>query len=279
MPIQSNKYPLNPEEDLLVIHSDNKPLSPEDVDDLEGPIDEEEPLELPDVFKTVDVLKKQGLELLGDRESCSGGIFGPIFKLKVKDIESGEEFFLLERTFTDVKDIERRFCILETGGLPGKPDSEPSYEIINKTDNHKNKLVIDYLYNEEHALRDLQGIKGIPKFFGAVYDDFKGSILMEYIDGPDLSMVLMQNKSERPNLDILVTLEKVKSVYTAAAEKGFINNSPVGGTVMLDDKYDPYLADWYLYSQGRIDADGPVRDKYLQGLKDIEDLKKSLASL
>lgn len=269
-------YPLNPEEELLIINPDDEPLSPEQVESLEGPVNKDEQLELPDIFKTSDTLNQQGFELVGDREPCSGGIFGPIFKLKVKNKETGKEGYILERTFTEVDDIERRFCLLETDSLSNIPDSEPRYEIVNNTDHHQDKLVIDYLYNEAQALKELQGIEGIPQFHGAVYDDLKGSILMEFIDGPDLSMILMQKKEERPDFNISEILEKLKKIYTQAAERGFINNSPVGGTVMLDRSGNPYLSDWYLYSRGNIEAEGPIRDKYLQGLRDIENLEKSL---
>jgi len=269
------KYPLNEEEELLIIHPEDKPLSPEQFEELEKPIDEDEQLELPDIFKTKDLLLSQGLELISEREPCSGGIFGPIFKLKVKNIKTGECFFVLERTFTEVKDIERRFCLVETSSLPGRPDSEPRYEVVNNIDHHQDKLVIDYLYNEERALRDLQGLTGIPKFYGAVYDDLRGSILMEFIDGPDLSMVLMEEPEKINKFKVIEILEKLKQIYTKAAELGFINNIPVGGTVMLDQKNNPYLADWYLYSQGKIGFEGPIRNKYLQGLQDIENLQKS----
>lgn len=269
-------YPLNNQEELLTINSGDEPLSPEQVEDLEGPANEAEKLKLPDIYKVRDVLVNEGYELIGDREPCSGGAFGPIYKLKVKDIKTGQEMFVLERTFTEIKDIERRFCLVGVSEQPWKNDSEPRYEILNHKNHEKDKLVIDYLYNEAKALKDLQGIKGIPHIFGAAYDDLNGSILTEFIDGPDLSMILLESKEIIESWNVPEILEKLKKVYTQAAERGYINNGPVGATVMVDSTGQPYLADWYLFSQGLIDSEGPIKDKYLQGLREIEELEQSL---
>jgi hypothetical protein len=269
-------YPLNNQEELLTINPEDQPLSPEQVEDLESPINEAEALKLPDIFKVKDVLAGQGLELLSDREICSGGVFGPIFKLKVKEIASGQEFYIIERSFTEIKDIERRFCLVEMDDMVSKNDSEPRYEIINNADHHKNKIVIDYLYNEERALKALQGIPGIPKFYGAAYDDLSGSLLQEFVDGPDLSMLLLENKESLRSWNIPEILEKLKNIYTQAAEAGFIHNNPAGATVMIGPDRQPYLADWYLYSQGLINQEGPIKEQYLEGLKGIEEVEKRL---
>ncbi len=269
-------YPLNNQEELLTINSEDEPLSPEQVDDLEGPANEAEKLKLPDIYKVRDVLMREGYELISDREPCSGGAFGPIYKLKVKEIKTGQEMFVMERTFTEIKDIERRFCLVGVTEQPWKNDSEPRYEILNNQNHEKDKLVIDYLYNEAKALKDLQGIKGIPRLFGAAYDDLNGSILTEYIDGPDLSMILLEDKKVIESKNVPEILEKLKKVYTQAAERGYINNSPIGATVMIGPDGQPYLADWYLFSQGVINEEGPIKDKYLQGLREIEELEKNI---
>ncbi len=278
-------YHLNNEEDLLVLNQedklnpDDKPLDARQIEDLEGPTDQNAGLELPGLFKVKKELSRSGLELEGDREPCSGGSFGPIFKLNTVETATGNKIPLIERTFTEVKDIERRFSLAEVSETPWHTDSEPRYEIIHANDHHEDKLVIDYLYNEAKALQALRGIPGIPKLYGAVYDDLSGSIIEEYIDGEDLSLVLLKTKEELKNYYLIKIVEKLKETYTKAAEAGFIHNNPTGATIMLDAEQQPYLADWYLYSQGMITSDGPIREKYLQGLNDLENLEKSLVNL
>lgn len=278
-------YPLNNEEELLVlnpediINPDDKPLNAEQIEDLEGPADQNAGLELPDLIKVQKELSRSGLELDGDREPCSGGSFGPIFKLNAIETATGKKIPLIERTFTEVKDIERRFSLAEVSETPWRTDSEPRYEIINSNDHHEDKLVIDYLYNEAKALQALKDIPGIPKLYGAVYDDLNGSILEEYIDGEDLSLILLKSKEELKSYNLIKIVEKIKETYTKAAEAGFIHNNPTGATIMLDANQQPYLADWYLYSQGVISSEGPIKDKYLQGLSDLEALEKSLVNL
>ncbi len=272
-------YNLGGQKELLTIYESDQALSLEQVEDLEGPVNPDKKLELPDLSKVREVLRESGWELIGDRESCSGGAFGPIFKLKVREMTSGKELFLMERTFTEMQDIERRFGLVEIESVPSSHnnlDSEPRYELINQSDHHQDKLIIDYLYNEARALKELQAVKGVPKFYGAVYDDLNGSILTEFIDGPDLSMIVLRGKQAIIEWNVPELLEKVKKIYTAAAEAGFIHHNPVGATIMIGPDREPYLADWYLYAQGRIDAESPIRDKYLQGLRDIEEFEKML---
>ena len=274
----SKAYTLNGEEKLKVLRSRDEvePLSAEQIEDIEGPADND-PLIVTEFLKTKDVARKNGVEILGDRKILSGGSFGQIFKLEARDLESGKDISLIERTFTEIKDIEKRFCSVDID-TPWQKDSEPRYKIENNKDKHKDRLIIDYLYNEAQALKDLQGIDGIPRFYGAVYDDLNGSILEEYIDGPDLSAMTVKEKHKRAGWDIVAIIEKLKKVYTQAAERGYIHNDPSRSTVMIDQKQQPYLADWYLYSKGNIEADGPIKDKYLQGLQELEELEKSVQS-
>jgi serine/threonine protein kinase len=250
-------------------------LSELEIDDIEGPVDDD-PLVLTDFLKLIDVAKENKLEVLGERELLSSGAFGPIYTFEAKELNKGKKIKIVERCFSEVKDIERRFALIKIN-TPWQKDSEPRYEIQNSKNEKRNRLIIDYLYNEEQALKTLQGIKGIPKFYGAVYDELNGSILEEYVDGPDLSMLLLKDKKDRQEWDVMEILDKVKQVYMQAAKFGYIHNNPSQATIMLDKKsQQPYLADWYLYSRGNIEADGPIKDKYVQGLKEIEKLKKSL---
>ncbi len=272
----SKIYHPNDHEDLLVFNPDDEPLKPEQIEDLEGPLNKEAKLVLPDLIKVKDELLQHDLELRGEREICSSGVFGPLFKLRAFDPKTGQEIYLLERTFTDVQDLERRFSLAAVSNTPWRTDSEPRYEIINPLDHHQDKLIIDYLYNEAKALEDLQGVKGVPKFYGAVYDDLRGSILEEFITGSDLSEILMAGKEQiKKNWPLADIFEQIKKTYTQAAEMGFIHNNPAGGTIMIGADKQAYLADWYLYSQGLINNEGPIKEKYLQGLKDLEDLEKN----
>jgi len=258
----------------LKIEDKHRALNTEELNDIEGPADND-PLIVAEFLKVSDKLRKNGVEVISDREQLSSSIFGPIYKFEAREIISDKKITIVERCFGEVQDIERRFSSFKIDSLWQK-DSEARYEIINKQNQEENRLIIDYLYNEEQALKNLQGIKGIPKFYGAVYDGLNGSILEEYVDGPDLSMLLLKNEEDRQEWDIMAILEQIKNTYKQAAEYGYIHNDSSHATIMLSQKQEAYLADWYLYSQGNIQEEGPIKDKYLQGLKDLEDLEKDL---
>lgn len=267
---------LNPEEKIIAVkkEDEHRLLSVEEVEDIEGPADDD-PLVVTEFLKVVDKLRKNGLEILSEREQLSAGAFGPIYTFEAKESLGDKKVIIVERCFSEIQDIERRFASIKID-TPWRKDSEARYEIINNINEDKHRLIIDYLYNEEQALKNLQGIKGIPKFYGAVYDGLNGSILEEYVDGPDLSMLILKNEEDRQDWDLMAILEKIKITYTQAAERGYIHNDPSHATIMLSKKQEPYLADWYLYSQGNIQTEGPIKDKYLQGLKDLEELEKRL---
>jgi len=276
--LKPETYEAHDLEDIIVLDKKDEPLSPEQISDLEGPIDTNIPLKLPDFLEIKKQLEKDGFEVISDREPCSGGAFGPLFKIKVRDAKTGQEKYIIERTFTEVSDIERRFSLIEKDNFENGADSEPRYEIINHKDKKEDKLVIDYLYNEEKALRALQEIKGIPKFYGAVYNDLLGSTLQEFIDGYDLSLALMQEKnidSER----LAKILKKVEEIYRQAAEMGYVHGDPLGATIMVDGQDQPYLTDWYLYSQGSIESDEETKEKYLSGLNKIYELQHKIMAL
>ena len=265
-------------EDIIVLDKKDEPLSPEQISDLEGPIDANAPLKLPDFLEIKKQLQECGFETINDREPCSGGVFGPLFKIKVRDVKTDQEKYIIERTFTEVHDIERRFSLTERVNFENGTDSAPRYEIVGHEDEKEDKLVIDYLYNEEKALRALQEIKGIPKFYGAVYNDLLGSTLQEFIEGYDLSIILMQEK----NIDLerlASILKKVEEIYVQAAERGYIHGDPIGSTIMVDSQDQPYLTDWYLYSQGSIELDEEVKRKYLNGLNKIFEVQQKILAI
>ncbi len=266
-------FNINGQEDLILLNEEDERLSSEQIYDLEGPIDNEEPLEIPDFLEIIKELRNNDLEVIGEREPWSGGVFGPIFRIKTRSISTGKEQYVIERTFTEVKDIERRFSLVNSKENIYLNDSEPRYKIVNHLDQGKDKLVIDYLYNEERALLDLQKIEGVPKFYGAVYDDLLGSTLEEFIDGYDLSEVLLQETIGDVN-NIISILEKVKIIYIKAAELGYIHGDPVGSTIMVDRKNNPYLTDWYLYAHGSFTSNNDLNKKYIKGLEQINELQK-----
>jgi len=47
---------------------------------------------------------------------------------------------------------------------------------------------------------------------------------------------------------------------------------------MVDKNNQPYMVDWYLYSRGNIKEEGPIRERYLQGLQELESLGKNWSS-
>lgn len=272
---EQESYDLNNQEKLIILNKKDQPLSPEQVDDLEGPLDNDVPLQLPDFNIVKKELLARGFEVIGEREPCSGGSFGPLFKIKIRDQKNGEEKYIIERTYTEVKDIERRFLMVENI-KEESVDSEPRYKIISEQEQVEGKLVIDYLYNEEKALKVLQDLKGIPRFYGAVYDDLMGSTLEEFIDGYDLNLVLM-NKEGVSQERLVNILNKVKTIYIEAANLGYIHGDPGGSTIMIDKNTDePYLADWYLYSYGSIENDSEIKKRYLEGLEKISWLQQRI---
>jgi len=274
MPNQES-YELNDQEKLVILNKKDKPLSPEQVNDLEGPIDNDVPLQLPDFDAIKKELLDQGFEVIGGRELCSGGIFGPLFKIKIRNQKNGEERDIIERTYTEVKDFERRFSLVNNA-KEDQVDSEPRYKIVNEQEQGEDKLVIDYLYNEEKAFKALKELEGIPRFYGVVYDNLMGSTLEEFIDGYDLNLVLM-NKEKISQERLVKILTKVKTTYIQAANLGYVHGDPGGSTIMVDKKTDePYLTDWYLYSFGSIENDQEVKKRYLEGLEKISWLQQRI---
>jgi hypothetical protein len=256
---------------LEVLRGGDKPMTKEVLDELNGPLNKEDGLQITSFDKVKEVIESQGYEVIGDREQISNGSFGPLYKIKFKD-SSGEEKYLMERCFVRTQAWEKR---VEVEGLfrESEPDSQPRFNFFG-SDKFKNKFIVDYLYNEEIALKKLQGIEGVPVFYGSVDENYLfGSTLQEFIDGYDLASL---DKKELVGLGFSLPeiIERIKRTYRKAAESGFILNDPAGGTIMIDKKGVPYIADWYLYSQGHIHNEGPLKELYLKGLKELDDMGK-----
>lgn len=210
-------------------------------------------LRSPEFLAVTKELEAHNLAVIGEREVLSGGTFGPIFKIRARDILTGEEQDLVERVYT----------------------SALRYQKIDLALNQKTEI-IDLLDSEEKALHALRGIRGIPRVYGVVNGGEKGSLLEQYIDGVDFITILNNGDTEM----IGEILAKIKAVYSAAAEKGYILGDVVNSTIMIDAKTrQPYLMDWYYRSEGSIAIDGPIREQYLDGLKAIDNLAAEVNNL
>jgi len=224
-------------------------------------------------------LEEEGCEMIGNRESLSSGAMGPICRIKIRDNNSGKERYVVEKTFVNGGDSTKkkfsgqRFTVWESVPKGHRNEIKSRLGIVNKETGEVDVVVIDWLYNEEKALKELGDIPGIPKSYGAVYDGLKGSILEEYIDGYD-SALIIDNVNSRE--EIFEIFKKIKETYIKAAERGYIYNGPDGSTVMVDkENNQPYLIDWYNHSEGEMESDGPVRKKYEDGLKEIMEWQES----
>jgi len=261
----------NNHEDLIVLNPEDEPLTSERLNAIKP--DQEQGEDNVDIGTIKAELSKNNLELIGDREKISGGIFGPLFRLTVRDLKTGAEKYILERTFAKTKGISRRFSCSELNDPKDETDFEPRY----RSKTNPKQIIIDYLYNEREALTELNGIKGIPQLYGAVDSRSCGSILTEYINGHDLNSLLM---AEDKNFTLITQiLEQVKETYIQAAKRGYIHNQPIGSTIMVDAKTNQaYLADWYLYCHGTIEGgdNNPLARKYQAGLAEIENLEKAI---
>jgi hypothetical protein len=256
---------------LEVLRRGDKPIDIEALDELNGPLNTEEGLQITSFDKVKEVLDTQGYEVIGEREQISNGSFGPLYKIKFKD-SSGEEKYLMERCFVRTQAWEKR---VEVEGLfrESEPDSQPRFNFF-ESDKFKNKFIVDYLYNEEIALKRLQGIEGVPAFYGSVDENYLyGSTLQEFVDGYDFAS-LDKKELDKLGFSLPEIIERLKRTYKQAAKNGFILNDPAGSTIMISKEGGPYIADWYLYSQGHIHNEGPLKELYLKGLKELDDMGK-----
>ncbi len=257
---------------LELLRRGDKGINKETLEELEGPMSEEDNMQITSLDKIKEVLEKHKRELIGEREQVSNGIFGPLYKINFKD-KDGSLKSLLERCFVRTHDWEKR---AEVEGLFGEShlDSEPRFNFFS-IDNKGSRFIVDYLYNEDMALSKLQGIEGIPAYYGSVDEGaLYGSTMQEFIDGYDLSMI---TKEEIDNLGFSLEeiLVRLKRIYQKAAESGFILNKPSEATIMINKEGKPYITDWHLYSQGDIFHEGPMKDLYIKGLCDLEEMIKN----
>ncbi len=218
-------------------------------------------------------LSELDLTFDGSRDVLSSGALGPIYRVEAKTQE-GETVPMIEKVFGRQ---EKRFVKLEADSFEAASvNTRPRLGIVDKnSDSGKLEgVVIDWLFNEEQALKDLEGIPGIPKSYGAVYEGKRGSILEQFIEGYDMMDITENAESED---EINQIFDRYVDTYTEAADRGYIYNNPYGATAMVDKKTkQPYLMDWYQHGTGSTDSDGPVREKYFQGLRDIKNFRQEV---
>jgi len=223
-----------------------------------------------------ETLRDRNLDLIPKREPLSYGFAGHINLLKCKDKTTGKTINIVEKSFNfrDVKkgEMAKRYWLIENPPSGFMEETRFRLGVVDKETGKVNKVVIDWLYNEEKALENLKGTAGIPKSYGAVYEGLKGSILEQFIEGYDLfDMVNQVNTIEEINN----IFDKIKLCYTEAAKKGYIYNSPASSTIMVEKATNqPYLIDWYNHSSGSIESQGPVKEKFEKGLSEIEAERK-----
>lgn len=256
---------------LEVLRPGDRPINRETLNELKGPLNPEEGTQMTRLESVARVLESQGREILSDREQISNGSFGPLYKIKFRD-NNGEEKHLMERCFVRTQAWEKR---VEVDGLfrEVEPDSQPRFKFIEK-ETFKSRFIVDYLYNEDLALKKLQGIEGVPAFYGSIDEEgLYGSTLQEFIDGYDFAL-LSKKDIDDLGFSLPEIAERIKRIFKKAAESGFILNDPSACTIMIDREGKPCIADWYLYSQGQIKNEGPLKDLYLKGLSDLEEMCK-----
>ncbi|MCX6795644.1 MAG: hypothetical protein NT165_02905 [Candidatus Falkowbacteria bacterium] len=237
----------------------------------------------PDIELVKAQLIKSGLELIGEREALSRGVFGPLFRMKVHDLRTGEDKYVSERTFVrnryeslnpisgDEEDGKREDSMVVS------TDSGKTYKNLQK-ESDNDAIIVDHLYDEAAVLDDLQELTGVPETYGAVYQGEKGSLLEEFIVGSDLQEAMMSHEIS-DSLELATIWEKIKNVYIEAAKRGYVGLDTTGTTIMIDaDNHQPYLTDWYNCSRGSIEVDGPVKRQYLAGLKAIDERISELSS-
>jgi RIO-like serine/threonine protein kinase len=143
------------------------------------------------------------------------------------------------------------------------------------TKTNEKKQVIDWVYNEETALKDLAGIPGIPTYIASVYEGTKGSVVEGYIDGYELSAIC-ENANTTEEINNI--FDRLRTAYTEAAERGYLYNNVIGSTVLVERiTQQPYLVDWYNHGVGDIkDAGNPAHERFTRGLKEVERCRKEM---
>ena len=210
-------------------------------------------------------LDKEGYDLVGERGMLSGSVLGPLYKLQVRSRETGEEGFFTEKVFSkNGTRFVQEGVLGDEGGIK--------------------YITVDYLFNKQKAVKALRGLPGIPEAF-AVYDGEKGSSLEAYVAGCEVSSILSENSDRRGDFQYEITSEQeineiyknIEYTYVEAAKKGFILTiwpNSLSGIMVETNTLQPYFNDLHLYVEGDIEHEGPVLDKFNEGLESIEEHKQ-----
>lgn len=217
---------------------------------------------------------KSGRLVESGRMALSRGFSGPLFMVKTSAGPLVEKTFIVGYRHSN-RDAEIGMRInVEALEEKTVPEIKPRLVVLDTKTNEK-KQVIDWVYNEETALKDLAGIPGVPKYIASVYEGTKGSVIEGYIDGYELSAICENTNTAE---EINNVFDRLRTAYTETAERGYLYNNVIGSTVLVERiTQQPYLVDWYNHGAGDINDDAhPAHERFTRGLKEIERCRKEM---
>lgn len=210
-------------------------------------------------------IKKQGYSAISGREILSSGFNGPIFVIQTDKGPVVEKTYIRGGVHENQTMLGKRFT--REGLVPSNAESPRARLRVVGDDPNQAYDVVDWVYNEELALKALKDTPGIPHFIAAVYEGSKGSIVEEYIDGDDLWAYLHSNNDPAERARIC---QRMKDCFLAAARRGCLLNNPSGGSILIDRaSKQPYFLDWY--DHRNIEPNTPEFEAQTKkGLEEIE---------
>jgi len=230
-------------------------------------------------------LQSKELELLGSRERLSGGVMGPIYSLTCRNIKTGEILTVVEKTYVNCGgkknqryerespgEKKKKEALLPKGSIRSS-DFRKRFQVIDGPTGEQD-IIVDWAYNERKALEVLEGIKGVPKFYGAVDKVGQGSILMENIEGEDLMLKGFSGDLDRKQINQI--FDSIKETFNAAYQKGILHLYMDGSTIMLDKNMEPYITDWNLHSEVSSETGGLIQQQYETELARIENRRRDM---
>lgn len=227
-----------------------------------------------DFNRVAEKLVENGYAPTSGREILSAGFYGPIFTIQT---DKGP---IVEKTYIyggarkpGQTDVGKRFRS-ENFDRENAFPVRTRLTVVGSRPEHTHG-VIDWVYNEEIALKNLRDIPGIPMFIAAVYDGTRGSVLEQRIQGYDL-WECPKHITKLEDLDLLFNC--IERSYVEAAQRGFLLNNPAGSSIMVDEESQrPFLLDWHNHQN--IPAGQPATVASIaKGLTEIHELKARFAS-
>lgn len=216
-----------------------------------------------------DSLQKKGYKVLGERKILSSGFNGPLYLLTT------DKGLLVEKTFiyggeqsVGETTLGRRMIRRHTSSITDYP-VRTHHSIVDFEKRGGGDVVVDWVFNEEIALQELQGIPGIPKLIAIVNDGLKGSVVEEYIDGYELSELPLNAQTAD---EVKKIIERIISTYREAGKRNYIYNNPTESTILINrSTKQPYLLDWYNHSHSEQIESPQVLQKGVESLKKLEE--------